>query len=179
MHEYCYRRLWRRSRAARAIARCSPLRLQNWVSSVTVTGDETKLRECAKSNNISLENITIVHAPTVIPVDEADKDSKSVCRLLNGCLRWDSSLRARPMRLFRRVRPARSLQVPPLLSSVPRASSALQSTLVPTAGGKFYLLVDAGANHDCRPEMLCQFAVMGTAYYEKDDGCCVPARGAD
>ena len=42
------------------------------------------------------------------------------------------------------------------------------ATLIPTGGKrKFYLLVDSGANSDCRPEMLNQFAVMGTAYHKQ------------
>ncbi|MEG2144509.1 MAG: phosphate acyltransferase PlsX, partial [Oscillospiraceae bacterium] len=39
-------------------------------------------------------------------------------------------------------------------------------TMIPTGKGEYYLLVDAGANHDCRPEMLKQFAIMGTAYWQ-------------
>ncbi len=30
--------------------------------------------------------------------------------------------------------------------------------------------MDAGANHDCRPEMLLQFGIMGSAYMEKVRG---------
>lgn len=40
-----------------------------------------------------------------------------------------------------------------------------------------YLLVDAGANHDCRPEMLLQFALMGSAYMEKVQGIQKPRVG--
>lgn len=49
-------------------------------------------------------------------------------------------------------------------------------TLVPNAGAG-YLLVDAGANHDCRPEMLLQFALMGSAYMEKVQGIPKPRVG--
>jgi glycerol-3-phosphate acyltransferase PlsX len=37
------------------------------------------------------------------------------------------------------------------------------TAMLPTAKNKFILL-DAGANIECRPEMLLQFAVMGSAY---------------
>jgi len=40
------------------------------------------------------------------------------------------------------------------------------SPLLPAEKGSFMLL-DAGANVECRPEMLLQFAVMGSAYMEK------------
>lgn len=39
--------------------------------------------------------------------------------------------------------------------------------VLPTATGNGVLLVDAGANVDCKPEFLAQFAVMGSAYMEK------------
>lgn len=38
------------------------------------------------------------------------------------------------------------------------------SPLIPTVDGKEVLLIDCGANVDCKPQMLVQFAQMGTAY---------------
>jgi glycerol-3-phosphate acyltransferase PlsX len=38
--------------------------------------------------------------------------------------------------------------------------------VIPTADG-CYLLIDIGANAECRPEMLFQFAIMGTIYMER------------
>ena len=43
---------------------------------------------------------------------------------------------------------------------------AALSVLYPTTKG-FSLLLDAGANVDCKPEYLYQFAIMGSAYMEK------------
>ena len=37
--------------------------------------------------------------------------------------------------------------------------------LIPAPGGT-YMLMDMGANADCRPEMLCQFGVMASVYME-------------
>lgn len=41
--------------------------------------------------------------------------------------------------------------------------------LVPSPNGT-YLLMDMGANAECRPEMLCQFGVMASVYLEKVEG---------
>lgn len=50
------------------------------------------------------------------------------------------------------------------------------ATLIPTdAGGK--LLIDAGANTNCRPENLLQFAKMGSVYMEKVHGINAPRVG--
>ena len=40
------------------------------------------------------------------------------------------------------------------------------SPVMPSANG-FFMLVDGGANVDCRPEMLVQFAVMGSIYMNR------------
>ena len=47
---------------------------------------------------------------------------------------------------------------------------------MPADKGSF-VLVDAGANTECRPEMLVQFAVMGSAYMEKVMGVKDPKVG--
>lgn len=47
------------------------------------------------------------------------------------------------------------------------------SPVMPADKGNF-VLVDAGANIECRPEMLVQFAVMGSAYMEKVMGIMKP-----
>lgn len=35
---------------------------------------------------------------------------------------------------------------------------------IPNSRGKFSLLIDCGANAECKPIMLCQFAILGSAY---------------
>lgn len=146
--------------------------------SVTVTGDEAKLRECAKSNNISLDNINFVHAPTVIPVDEEPTKilkayadcSLAVALRLVAQGKADAIVSAGSTGALL----AGATFIVKRIKGVKRPAIG---TLVPMGDGKFYLLVDAGANHDCRPEMLCQFAVMGTAYYEKIMGVASPRVG--
>jgi glycerol-3-phosphate acyltransferase PlsX len=50
------------------------------------------------------------------------------------------------------------------------------SPVMPADKGSF-ILTDAGANTECRPEMLVQFAVMGSAYMEKVMGIKNPKVG--
>lgn len=50
------------------------------------------------------------------------------------------------------------------------------SVIYPTMNG-FSLLLDAGANVDCRPEYLYQFALMGSVYMEKVMGVQSPSVG--
>ncbi len=53
---------------------------------------------------------------------------------------------------------------------------ALAPTL-PTVDGKGFLLLDAGANVDAKPEHLLQFAIMGSIYTEKVRGIANPTVG--
>ena len=48
------------------------------------------------------------------------------------------------------------------------------ATMVP-AKNQAYLLLDCGANVECRPEMLAAFAVMGSCYVNKVEGRRTPA----
>lgn len=48
--------------------------------------------------------------------------------------------------------------------------------IIPSPDG-FYMLIDMGANAECRPEMLCQFAVMASVYMDKVMGVKNPKVG--
>ena len=43
---------------------------------------------------------------------------------------------------------------------------AALAPVIPTVEGR-YMLIDCGANAECRPEMLVQFGLMGSAYMNK------------
>lgn len=49
--------------------------------------------------------------------------------------------------------------------------------MIPDPNGGHYMLMDMGANADCRPEMLCQFGVMASAYLENVEGRKNPSIG--
>ena len=49
--------------------------------------------------------------------------------------------------------------------------------LMPAKGGKRYCVLDGGANLECRPEMLQQFAIMGSLFMEKTMGIKEPKVG--
>ncbi|MGH9417442.1 MAG: phosphate acyltransferase [Terriglobales bacterium] len=52
-----------------------------------------------------------------------------------------------------------------MLGSLAGVQRPALATVVPTAGGRAAILIDVGANVDCRPDHLEQFAVMGDIYY--------------
>ena len=144
---------------------------------IVLCGDENKIRNCAREHGIILDEMTILHAPRVIPV-EADPtsllkeyaDSSMAVGLKalkngegdafvsagsTGALVVGASLIGKRLKGVRRVGLA---------------------TVIPNANN-FYLLMDAGANAECRPEMLAQFGVMGSVYLERLKGVNKPRVG--
>lgn len=130
-------------------------------------GNEALVRKTAADNNISLDGIELVNCTEAIEMcDEparairTKKDSSIVVGLnmlkegkgdafvsagSTGALHVGASLIVRTLRGVKR---------PALATMVP-------------AKNKAYLLLDCGANVECRPEMLAAFAVMGSCYVNK------------
>jgi glycerol-3-phosphate acyltransferase PlsX len=132
---------------------------------ITITGDENLLAQCAAENNIPLDGIRFVHAPSIIPMDEeprkilkeyADSSMATGLRLLaedkGDAFVSGGSTGALLMGATFYVKRIKDIRRPAIAS------------LIPTGSGKPYLLIDLGANQDCRAEMLVQFAVMGSIY---------------
>lgn len=148
------------------VLRGCALAVQEYGVQMVAVGDEPRLRALCQQNQISLAGMELVHAPLVIPVEAdptkirteyADSSMAVGLRLLadgggdafvsagsTGALVMGSSL------LVKRIR------------GIKRAAIAC---LIPTMQSR-YMLIDGGANTECRPEMLTQFAVMGSAYME-------------
>ena len=134
---------------------------------IILTGSETKIKKCAEENGLSLNGIEIVHTDDVFDMHEepkeiikSGKDSSMALglRLLaegrgdafvsagsTGALVMGSTFIVKRIKGIKRIAP---------------------SPILPADKGSF-LLADAGANTECRAEMLVQFAIMGSAYMEK------------
>ena len=137
-------------------------------------GNEELVRRTAADNNIPLEGIELVNCTQVIEMcDEparairTKKDSSVVVGLnllkegkgdafvsagSTGALHVGASLVVRTLRGVKR---------PALATMVPAKKQA-------------YLLLDCGANVECRPEMLNAFGTMGSVYAEKVMGRAEP-----
>ncbi|MBE6845104.1 MAG: phosphate acyltransferase PlsX [Ruminococcus sp.] len=144
---------------------------------IILTGDENKIKQSAKENNISLDDIEIAHTAEVFDIHEEpseiiksgketslgkglqllseDKGDAFVCAGSTGALVVGSTFIAKRIKGVKR---------------------AFLAPILPTAKGHVMLL-DAGANVDFRPEMLVQSAIMASAYMEKVMGIKSPRVG--
>jgi glycerol-3-phosphate acyltransferase PlsX len=133
---------------------------------VILVGDKDRLNEVLKEKRYPANRITIFHASEVAGMDESPvavlrkkKDSsirKAVELVKTG--NADAAVSAG----HSGVAMATALY---LLGKVPGVDRPAIAAIMPSLTGHFVLL-DAGANVDCKPENLLEFAYMGNAYYK-------------
>lgn len=144
---------------------------------VVLTGDEKIIRETADKNGISLDKITIRHTESVIEIcDEPTmviKDKKDCSMAVGMQMLADGEGDAFVSAGSTGALVVGATFIVKRLKGIKRAALA---TILPTKTTPVMLL-DSGANADCRPEMLTQFAVMGSAYMNKIMGVESPKVG--
>lgn len=153
--------------------------LREWSDfDVILTGDEEGIRkELAARPTADMSRISMIHAPEVITCDEQPtvavkrKKNSSLVAAMNvmaaheaDCLISAGSTGA--------VLTGATL----IVRRIPGVKRPALAPVMPTAG-KPFLLLDCGANSDCKPEYLQQFAVMGSAYMEGVMGISSPVVG--
>ena len=144
---------------------------------ILLTGSEEKIKKAAKENGISLDRMEIVDAPDVITMSDhpnslrGEKKNSSLAvalRLLKegagDAMVGAGSTGAMLMGATTMVGRIKGVKRPAL------------APVMPGANGVF-MLIDCGANADCRADMLVQFAHMGSIYMEKVIGVSSPRVG--
>ena len=122
-----------------------------WKCEIILTGDEQKLRQRAAELSVSLEGISIADAPDVIPV-EAEPTSILKQYQQSSMARGLQMLANGEGEAFVSAGSTGALVVGGTLI-VKRLKGVKRpaiGTVIPCRGGCF-LLLDSGANHDCRP----------------------------
>ena len=129
-----------------------------------LVGDENKIKACVKENNIELKNTEIVDAKGVITMHD---DAKSVLKE-----KADSSM-AVGFRLLNEGRGdafvsagntgAVTVGATLITKRIKGVKRPAIASVMPSAK-KPILLMDCGANSECRAEFLYQFGLMGSLY---------------
>jgi len=137
---------------------------------IILTGDENIINKCIKDNDIVFSNLEIVHTTDVISMHDEptsllrahkessmavafkilaeDKADAFVSAGSTGAIVVGGTL------IVKRIK---GVKRPAIGSMLPSPDSS-------------YLLMDMGANAECRPEMLEQFGIMASVYLEKVEG---------
>ncbi len=134
---------------------------------IILTGKESEIKETAQSNGISLNNIEIVDCDEIITME--DKADSVIKTKKNSSMAVGLSLLNEGRGdAFISAGNSGALCVGATLA-VKRIKGIKRPAFAPVLPSEsgFFMLLDGGANVDCRPEMLHQFAVMGSVYMEK------------
>lgn len=134
---------------------------------VTLVGNEETIKKCAADNGVDISALKIKHADSVIEVCEEPTSvikSKKDCSMAVGMqMLADGEGDAFVSAGSTGALVVGATFIVKRLKGIKRPALA---TVLPTAGAPTMLL-DSGANADCRPEMLVQFGIMGSAYMNK------------
>ncbi len=144
---------------------------------ILLVGKEDIIRSVAAENNLSLNKISIHDASDVITMEDdageimkSKKDSSMAVGLrLLAAGEGDAFLSAGNSG-------ALIVGATMYVKRIKGIKRAAFSPLMPKTEG-MVLLIDSGANVECRPEMLCQFGIMGSVYMEKVVGIKNPRIG--
>lgn len=144
---------------------------------VVLTGNEKIIRDTAEKTGISLDKISIMHTESVIDIHEeptAVIKDKSDCSMAVGL----KALAEGKGDAFVSAGSTGALVVGAtfIAKRIKGVKRAALAPIMPTAKGHM-ILVDGGANVDCRPEMLVQFGIMGSCYMDKVMGVKSPKVG--
>ena len=136
------------------------------IEEIVLVGDEAAINDCVKENNLTLQKTTVVHAPQVITMCD---DAKAVLKE-----KPDSSM-AVGFRLLNEGRGdafvsagntgAITIGATLLTKRIKGVKRPAIASIMPSAEQPF-LLMDCGANAECRPEFLCQFGLLGSLYMQ-------------
>ncbi len=146
---------------------------------VALVGQEGILREeLGKHKNADRLPIEIVHASERITMED------SAAKAMRN--KKDSSMRV-ASRMVRNGRAqgvvsagntgAAMATAKVVQGMIPGVDRPALASAMPTAAGRFVVLMDVGANVDCTPRMLVQFAVMGEVYSRVILKCARPRVG--
>lgn len=147
------------------IIKGSALAADEFGADIVFVGDERKINECVKSNKIELKNAEIVNASGE-PITMED-DAKAVLRKKS-----DSSM-AKGFALLNEGKGdafvsagntgAITVGATLITKRIKGVKRPCIATVMPSAK-KPFLLLDCGANAECRPEFLYQFGTLGSLY---------------
>ena len=134
---------------------------------ILLTGDETIIRRVAEENSISLDRMEIAHTESVITMEDHAGEimkSKSDSSMALGL----KKLAAGEGDAFISAGNSGALIVGAtlIIKRIKGIKRVAFSPVIPKKEG-FFMLIDSGANVDCKPEMLQQFGIMGSIYMNK------------
>ncbi len=145
---------------------------------IILVGNKDKIKECAKENNVNIEGMEIIHADEEFSMHDNPKDiikAKSNTSMAVGL----KALAEGVGDAFISAGSTGALVMGStfIVKRIKGVKRAAFGSAIPTVTGKYFFLMDEGANVDCRPEMLLQFGIMASCYAKNVMGIKNPTVG--
>ena len=160
-----------------AVIKGSEMAVEKLGVEVVLTGDKKAIEKTAAENGINMNGISIIHADTVIDIHEEPTEvikGRKDCSMAVGL----QALSDGEGDAFVSAGSTGALVVGStfIAKRIKGIKRAALSPVMPAKKGHI-MLTDVGANSECRPEMLVQFAIMGSVYMENVMGIKNPKVG--
>ena len=130
-------------------------------------GDESAILEIFREQNTDPSLVEIVHTTSVIAMDESP--SRAISQKPDSSIaKGFEYLKAGKIDAFASAGNSGAMMVGAMFSvkTIPGILRPAICSVIPKEDGNWGLFLDAGANADCKPEMLQQFAILGSLFLE-------------
>jgi len=134
--------------------------------SLVLVGDETLIKNALKERKSTVE-FQIIHAPEVIGM--AEKPTKALTQKPNSSIsKGFQALASKEIDAFASAGNTGAMLVGSvfLLGTISGILRPCITTILPKENGSLGILLDVGTNPDCKPEVLKQFAIVGSIFAE-------------
>ena len=138
---------------------------------VLAIGPEDIINSLFKSRNFSSSQVRVIHADQVIEMGE--HPTKALSQKPNSSIGIGFSLlKEGKADVFASAGNTGAMMVGSLFSvkTINGIQRPAIAGFVPQVDGSYAIMLDIGANADCKPEMLAQWAELGSIYFESTTG---------
>ena len=141
---------------------------------IVLVGDKEKITYILKEAGESTDKFEIIHAPDVIGM--AEHPTKAVAKKKNSSIvQGFLALKNGTIDAFVGAGNTGAMMVGAMytIKTIPGIIRPTITSIIPKSNGNFGILLDVGANADCKPDVLYQFAIIGSLFaknvYKIDD----------
>jgi phosphate acyltransferase len=134
---------------------------------IVLIGDESIIHAQCKLHNFDHSNFEIVHAPDVISYN--DHPTKALASKPNSSIAVGFNLlKEGKINAFSSAGNTGAMMVGAMFSvnCIPGIQRPCITGVLPKLDGSIGVLLDVGTNPDCKPEILYQYAMLGSIYFE-------------
>ena len=139
---------------------------ENQELNVVLVGDKDKITEILQNLVFASDRLEIVHAPDIVTMDDIPtvairtKKNSSIVVALDYVKNNEDAVALVSAGSTGATLTGAVLK----LGRIPNVSRPALAPILPTVNDRGVMLLDCGANADCKPEQLMDFAIMGNEY---------------